>query len=67
MDDQVLRPNQASVYIGLARSTLAKRRVRGDPPEFIKLGVRAVGYTKRALDNFVAERTRRSTSDAKCD
>jgi predicted DNA-binding transcriptional regulator AlpA len=60
----ILRPPEASAYLGLSVSTLAKLRVRGNGPPFVKLGQRAVGYTREALDNFIDARTLASTSAA---
>lgn len=60
---QILRPRQASDYTGLSESTLAKRRLRGEPPEFVKLGRRAVGYRIDALENWLKLCSRRSTSE----
>jgi predicted DNA-binding transcriptional regulator AlpA len=59
----ILRPAAAANYLGLSLSTLAKMRVRGDGPRFIKLGQRCVGYMKDDLDRWLNERRRRSTSD----
>ena len=59
----VLRPAAAAAYIGLTQSTLAKRRLRGDGPVFVKLGAKAVGYRLEDLDAWLAENVRRSTSD----
>ena len=58
----VLRPPEASAYTGLSESTLAKRRLRGDPPAFLKLGQRAVGYRVDILDDWLEKCGRRSTS-----
>jgi hypothetical protein len=57
-----LRPKQASEYSGIPTSTLAKRRLRGDDPEYIKIGA-AVFYDIEVLDRLMASRRRRSTSD----
>jgi predicted DNA-binding transcriptional regulator AlpA len=57
-----LRPKQAADYIGIPTSTLAKRRLRGDAPEYIKIG-KAVFYDIEVLDRLMASRRRRSTSD----
>jgi hypothetical protein len=58
-----LRLVAAARHMGLSAATLAKWRcVRGGPP-YTKLG-RAVVYSLRDLDSFVASRgKRRSTSD----
>ncbi len=62
-DDPLYRPREAAGYVLLAESTLAKRRLRGDPPEFLKVGPRLVAYRKSALDRFLADCRRTSTSD----
>ena len=59
----VLRPREAAKYIGLAPATLAKRRMRGDRPHFVRLGLKSVGYEITELDAFVAGGRRSSTSD----
>jgi predicted DNA-binding transcriptional regulator AlpA len=57
-----LRVPEAAAYIGLSSSTLAKMRLRGDGPIFLKLN-RAVAYDVRDLDAWLAGRRRVSTSD----
>ena len=57
-----LRPKLASEYTGISTSTLAKRRLRGDDPEYIKIGG-AVFYDIEVLDQLMAACRRRSTSD----
>ena len=63
-EDPVFRPKKASAYIGVSESTLAKRRMRGDPPEFVKLGPRLVGYRLSALNKSLEASRRTSTSDS---
>ncbi len=64
MDDPIYRPRQAGNYLGgLSTSTLAKWRLTGKGPEFVRLGEHLVGYRRSALDRFASERNRRSTSD----
>ena len=60
----ILRPPQAAKYLGLSESTLAKRRLRGDPPIFLKITSRAVGYLVDDLDTYLAVCRRRSTSES---
>lgn len=57
-----LRTKAASEYTGIPPSTLAKRRLRGDEPEYIKIGA-AVYYDIEVLDRLMASYRRRSTSD----
>lgn len=58
----IMRPPQAAAYVGLTVSTLAKRRLRGDRPHFVRLGRKAVGYHVSELDAWLAECRCRSTS-----
>jgi hypothetical protein len=59
----LLRTNPAAVYCGSTKSTLDKRRVRGQPPAFIKLG-KTVVYDTRDLDDWLASCRRQSTSES---
>ena len=60
---QVLSPQHAAERLGLSESTLAKMRLRGDGPSYIKLGVRRVGYLEKDLVDWVEARRFRSTSE----
>jgi len=60
------RPKEAAAHLGLAASTLAKMRLRGDGPPFAKLGSRVVVYDTCDLDAWVNERKLRSTSELNC-
>ena len=59
-----LRPNNAATYLGLSSSTLAKMRLRGDGPAYIRMTARAIAYDQDDLDIWVDSRRRRSTSDS---
>jgi predicted DNA-binding transcriptional regulator AlpA len=59
---QRLRTGGAADYVGSTKSTLEKRRLTGGGPAYIKLG-RTVVYDTRDLDQWLASRRRRSTSD----
>jgi predicted DNA-binding transcriptional regulator AlpA len=58
-----LRPHQAATATNLSQSTLAKMRMRGDGPPFLKVGGRVVLYDKRDLEAWLETRRRRSTSE----
>ena len=58
---KILRPPAAADYLQVSQSTMAKWRMTGLGPEFIKMG-RAVAYELDALDRFVAKCRRASTS-----
>jgi predicted DNA-binding transcriptional regulator AlpA len=60
---RVLRTPSAAEYVGLSDSTLEKLRLTGDGPKFVRIGVRAVGYRIEDLDDWLAERIQRSTSE----
>ena len=60
---QFLRSKQAAEYVGLAESTLAKMRHRGDGPIYSKAGRRIVVYHQSDLDEWLAAGRRRSTSE----
>ena len=58
----ILNTKQAAHYVGLSPSTLAKLRLSGDGPIFVKMMSR-VGYQLPFLDEWLAQRRRRSTSE----
>ncbi|MGD0185220.1 MAG: DNA-binding protein [Roseiarcus sp.] len=58
----LLRPPKAAAYVGLAVSTLAKQRLRGDGPKFIRMSARAIGYLQADLDAWLADKRFSSTS-----
>jgi predicted DNA-binding transcriptional regulator AlpA len=58
-----VRPPAASEYLGMSESWLAKRRMKGDPPRYLKLGGRSIAYDLSDLDDFIAASRRNSTSE----
>ena len=60
---RVMRTTEAADYIGLSVSTLAKMRLRGDGPLYIKAGPRIVVYRPENLDTWLEARARTSTSE----
>ena len=61
---RVLRAPEAATYTGLSESTLAKRRLYGQPPAFLSLGGRAIGYSIDELDRWLNSCRRQSTSQS---
>ncbi len=53
---------EAAAYVGLHCSTLAKYRMSGEGPIFLKLG-RKVIYEQHALDSWMGNRAHSSTSE----
>lgn len=58
-----LRHNKAAAYLGLASATLAKMRMRGDGPEYIKAGKRLIIYRKSDLDAWLDDNRHRATAE----
>jgi len=58
--EALLLPEDAAKILKLSISWLAKARVDGDGPEFVKIG-RAVRYPESSLRKFIKARTRIST------
>ena len=58
-----LRVPQAADYLGLSTSTLAKMRLRGDGPRYLKAGRRIVIYDVHDLEEWLGARRRHSTSE----
>lgn len=59
----LLRSSEAAEYLGLAPATLAKMRMRGDGPPFVKVGHRLVAYREADLISWTEGRVRRSTGE----
>ena len=59
---EYLAPRQLAHLIGVSESSLAKARMRGDGPQFVKIG-RSVRYSRDAGLAWMAAHTRRSTSE----
>lgn len=61
--DQCLSPEVAGEYTGYSTSTLAKKRMDGTGPEYIKLGKRKVGYRKSDLDHWLDSNVYNNTGE----
>ena len=58
----LLTTTQAAEYVGLSPRTLERHRVTGEGPRYLKVG-RRVLYRPADLDEWLADKVRRSTSD----
>ena len=58
-----MRVPQAAEYLGLSQSTLAKMRLRGDGPPYLKLGGKIVVYDIQDIESWLAASRRHSTSE----
>lgn len=63
--DDLLTTKEAALFLKVSSSWLAKARISGDGPRFIKFG-RAVRYSLRALEEFKRAHVRGSTSEYEC-
>jgi predicted DNA-binding transcriptional regulator AlpA len=59
----LLSPKEAAHRLKVSTSWLAKARMRGDGPPFIKIGSRAIRYAEAALIQWTKGRQRLSTSE----
>jgi predicted DNA-binding transcriptional regulator AlpA len=60
--DPLLHPPHVAKLLGVSESWLAKSRLNGTGPRFIKIG-RAVRYAMSAVREFIKSRQRTSTSE----
>lgn len=60
---RLLSADEASVYLGIPKATLAKMRWAGKGCRFVKLG-RKVYYRPTDLEDWIAANERASTSDS---
>ncbi len=61
--DPLLASKEAARYLNYSTRTLESWRQKGTGPVYIAGSARAIRYRKSALDRWLAERERRSTSD----
>jgi predicted DNA-binding transcriptional regulator AlpA len=61
-DQRLFTAKEAATFLRLSVSWLAKARMRGDGPPYVKLG-RAVRYREAALMQWLKSRARLSTSE----
>lgn len=61
--DRVLRPDETARRLNNSTSTLAKWRMTGDGPRFVKVG-RAVRYRQSDIEDWLASRTVSSTAES---
>lgn len=55
-------PHEAAARLKVSVSFLAKARMKGTGPRFLRLG-RAIRYAEEALDEYEAANTRKSASE----
>lgn len=60
--DRLMTPAETAKQLGVSLSWLAKARLSGDGPRYVKIG-RSVRYTESYVRDYVRSRTRSSTSE----
>ena len=63
--DRLLNTPEAAKILGLTPQYLKVLRLHGDGPPFVKVAHRAVRYRPSDLEEWIAARTFRSTSEVK--
>ncbi len=60
---EYMTPAEAAEYLRSSKSTLAKRRLTGGGPQYLRIG-RAIRYARSDLDEWIASTARHSTSES---
>lgn len=63
MADTFMTTEEAGVYLRLSKSSLAKLRLYGGGPMFIRVSGRKIVYRRSDLEFWMAAREHRSTSE----
>jgi predicted DNA-binding transcriptional regulator AlpA len=59
----LLTPTEAAKVLKVSTSWLAKARMRGDGPQYIRISRRSIRYSEAALLQWMKSRQRLSTSE----
>jgi predicted DNA-binding transcriptional regulator AlpA len=62
-DERLLTPKETANFLRVSESWLAKARIRGDGPPFLKIG-RSIRYRQGDLIRWMRSRTHLSTSES---
>ena len=63
MSDAFMTADEAATYLRLSKSTLAKLRLYGGGPIFIRVSGRKIVYQRDELDAWMRAREHRSTAE----
>lgn len=61
-DQPLATSKEVAEYLGISPNRLAKMRMDGTGPEFIRVNSRIIRYEWAAVHQWIAERTRTSTA-----
>ncbi|MEW8348282.1 MAG: helix-turn-helix domain-containing protein [Candidatus Thiodiazotropha taylori] len=62
-EKNLLTTYEAAHYLGMSMAFLERDRWEGAKIPFIRIGKRTIRYRKKALDEYIESKNRRSTSD----
>ena len=62
MENRLLTTKEAARFLGVSCAFLERDRWKGAQIPFVKVGTRSVRYELSALEQYVADQRRRSTS-----
>lgn len=63
LDEEYLDPRAAAAHCGLSRRWMELARHIGNGPPFVRVTPRMIRYRRSDLDQWMRERTHRSTSE----
>ena len=63
MNTRLLNTAEAAQFLGVSKAFLERDRWAGARIQFVRVGDRAVRYQLSELEAYIANQTRRSTSD----
>jgi predicted DNA-binding transcriptional regulator AlpA len=64
MEDKLYDTGAMAAYLGVSVMMAHKMRIQGTGPRYIKLGPKLVRYRREDLDEWIAQCSRTSTSQA---
>ncbi len=64
MEKHLLNTTEAAQLLGVSKAFLERDRWAGARIPFVRVGTRAVRYRRTDLDDYIARKMRRSTSEA---
>ena len=62
----IMCTQSAASYLGIGHSSLAKLRMEGRGPQFVRISRRRIGYRREDLDQYLESRLRHSTVSDRC-
>ena len=64
LQKKYLNVAEAAEYLSVSEPFLNRKRCDGTGPEYCRFGARSIRYSREALDHWIAQHRRASTSEA---